>query len=251
MAEGLDDDGSSMSHVDEVDDEIDDDDEEGWRPSNFSFVFPESTDPDDTLSYGSIQPGGSASDMTRTWSKHVEMAIASAVNYVDAVCDIDSRCLAALFPVCTSFWWTHSRLPPVFVRQLCDAFAPRLIDLNLQNCGLRTLPREMGKLVNLYELNVAANDIRWVSASLGRNLKKLSVLCLEGNRNLPYGGIQPQPISGKVAVKLLLEGFGAVDTRFRTHTFTFMGVLRKRMRLARDVVQLLGMSLWELRLEAQ
>lgn len=64
------------------------------------------------------------------------------------------------------------------------------MELNLAGKGIKSLPREIGKLTNLRELNLRSNRLRSVPKELGQ-LTNLNSLDLSANqlRRLPAGSV--------------------------------------------------------------
>jgi hypothetical protein len=141
--------------------------------------------------------------------------------------------LTAAFPSMRMFSVNYSPLSPRFVRDLCTSFGPKLTVLTLVDCNLYELPRELGLLVNLNQLCVSQNDIHWVHHGLSSSLGRLHTFLSGMNRRLPDCAT--------------LADLCRLDAKMRATQLYWMTLMRKRRRVGRDVVRLLGQALWALK----
>lgn len=169
--------------------------------------------------------------------------------YFDEVhCDDKANAheVANIFPALRYFVWRTSPLPMRFVRELCSAFVgERLVHVVWTKCGLKELPRHLTMLSGLEMLAALDNDIHWVAYELHQHLTHLNILHLSGNPRIPAC------YHFNSDATLALRQLGQLDARLRATQLCWMGVLRKRRRLARDVVHMLGKMLWSLRGELE
>jgi hypothetical protein len=169
-------------------------------------------------------------------------AAAVIVIFAGAYCNNTGQELAQAFCCLTQFGWFQPSwsLPNVFLPQFCQAVGTRLTTLHLTGCGLRELPRQMAFLVNLRTLLVDDNDIVWIDYRLASALTQLDTLSVSGNKHL-------MAVFETMDVRAGMRHLCALDAANRASVACFMAVLRKRLRIGRDLVQLLGKALWTLR----
>lgn len=188
-------------------------------------------------------------EMLRVWDQERDERYTPVMEttFHRLICDVDASEISGMFADAVEFSWKHSPLPARFVRELGEAFAPRLTSLTLCNCGLRELPRQLGLLVDLRNLNASFNAIHWMDYRLARTLKALVYVDVRSNWPLPMR-LQRTARQRPTRVRLMQE-LCALDGAFRHSIVIFMGVLRKHSRLPRDVRTLLGQGVWSLRFE--
>ena len=154
--------------------------------------------------------------------------------------------LAGFFPLAKLLCFEQCSLSTtwnMFLRGLCASFADTLLQLTVIKCGLTELPRELASLRSLRTLHVCMNDILWVHHSIAWAMPALEVLNLSFNERLPI------KLRGywSVGTRNTLHALCTLDRSNRYSIVCWMGVLRHRLHMTRDVVELLGRSLWGLR----
>lgn len=142
-------------------------------------------------------------------------------------------------------------MPLRFLRDLCLGFGGRLTSLYLVNCGLTELPREMCALENLEVLDIQNNNVFWVHHRLASSLGKLKDFSQHGNPRFPQQfGHMIEPMRTAWSRRNLAQ-LCELDANHRATQLCFMGLLRKRHGLSRDMTALLGRVLWSLRDELE
>ena len=156
--------------------------------------------------------------------------------------------LATVFPnVITLSVDQHPHpMPTSIVREICVGFAAcnQLRNLYLDRCGLTELPASLALLSNLRILGVAGNNILWVHHRLATTLRHLRLLDTSHNNCLPRHLVA---CWGDSTCQSKLRSLCALDAAYRARILCFMAMLRQGLGMGRDVAELLGKALFQLR----